>query len=105
MSGATVLDELFTIIRQRMEGDSEESYVATLTKGGSNNVLKKVIEEAGEAVLAAKDEDRVAIIRETADLWFHSLVMLAYRDISLHEIFDELERRRGMSGILEKKNR
>ena len=83
----------------------ESSYVAALNAKGLDAILKKVGEEATEAVIAAKGGKREEVIRETADLLFHTLVMLGHQDISLAEVLAELERREGVSGLDEKKSR
>ncbi|MBI3606676.1 MAG: bifunctional phosphoribosyl-AMP cyclohydrolase/phosphoribosyl-ATP diphosphatase HisIE [Nitrospirae bacterium] len=89
----TVLDRVYAVIRDRKAHPREESYVASLFQGGIDRILKKVAEEAGEVVIASKNGGRDAIVWETADLWFHTLVALGYHDISPQAIFDELERR------------
>jgi len=72
---------------------------------GQDAVLKKVAEEAAEAVLAAKGGDKIHIVKETADLWFHSLVLLAWHDLAPEDVLAELRRREGVSGIEEKRSR
>jgi phosphoribosyl-ATP pyrophosphohydrolase/phosphoribosyl-AMP cyclohydrolase len=89
----TVLDRVYAVIRDRKAHPREGSYVASLFEGGIDRILKKVSEEAGEVVIASKNGARDAIIWETADLWFHTLVALGYHDISPQAIFEELERR------------
>ena len=86
-------------------GDPEASYVARLLHKGPDAILKKIGEEATEAVIAAKSGERGAIVHETADLWFHSLVMLAWHGIPVAEVMAELERREGRSGHDEKASR
>lgn len=83
-------------------GDPESSYSARLLAKGPDAFLKKIGEEATELVMAAKDESREKIIYETADLWFHSLVALAHFGIRPEDILNELARREGTSGIVEK---
>ncbi len=83
-------------------GDPERSYSARLLHRGPNAFLKKIGEEATELVLAAKDNDPKQIIGEMADLWFHSLVVLSYYQIRPEEVFAELARRQGVSGLAEK---
>lgn len=104
------LEQLAAVLRERREsGDPESSYVAKLHAAGLNKILEKVGEEATETILAAKDAadggDRQALVGETADLWFHSLVMLSHLDLSHREVLDELARRFGLSGIDEKATR
>ena len=87
------LDELYRIVQDRKVSKPEGSYTAKLLSSGQDRVLKKVAEEAGEVMLASKNSDRDEIIRETADLWFHSLLVLAYHDIPPQAVMDELARR------------
>ncbi len=89
-------------IESRKEQDPGKSYVASLLAKGPNAILKKLGEECAETIIAAKETDRAAIIHETADLWFHSMVMLAHANIRVEEIIDELARREGVSGHAEK---
>lgn len=100
-----VLNRLAEIIEERKEADPESSYVASLYHEGTDKILKKLGEEATEVVIAGKGGNRDEIIYETADLWFHSLVLLAHNDISPQTILDELDRRFGLSGLEEKANR
>ena len=90
-------------------GDPANSYISRLFAKGDDAILKKIGEEATETVMAAKDArvsgDTNGLIYECADLWFHSLIMLAQFDISPQAVLDELARREGMSGIEEKANR
>jgi phosphoribosyl-ATP pyrophosphohydrolase len=108
---AYVLDTLNEVLKQRRHAAAEDSYVASLHHKGLNKILEKVGEEATETVLAAKDAEhggeaeRQALISETADLWFHSLVMLSHLDINHHAVLDELARRFGISGHDEKASR
>lgn len=100
-----VLNRLSELLVERKAADPQVSYVAKLYAKGLDSILKKVGEEATETVIAAKGGEREAIIYETADLWFHTLVMLAHLDIQPQEILDELARREGLSGIAEKNAR
>lgn len=100
-----VLNRLTELLQQRKSADPATSYVAKLYAKGLDSILKKVGEEAAETIIAAKDGQRDAIIYETADLWFHTLVMLAHQGIQPQEILDELARREGLSGIEEKNAR
>lgn len=102
-----LLKELDAVLENRKrEADAGSSYVASLHRKGLNKILEKVGEEATEAILAAKDAetggDRQAVIRETADLWFHSLVMLSHLGANSQDILHELGRRFGLSGLEEK---
>lgn len=94
-----ILDRLYRTILERKQASPEKSYVASLMKGGTDRILKKVVEESGEVVLAAKNEDRGEIIYEIADLMFHAFVTLGYFEIPPEEIYRELERRFGQSGL------
>lgn len=100
-----VLNRLAELLQQRKSADPATSYVAKLYAKGLDSILKKVGEEAAETIIAAKDGQRDAIVYETADLWFHTLVMLAHQGIQPQEILDELARREGLSGIEEKNTR
>ena len=99
------LQKLDEILQQRKNADPDTSYVASLYHKGQNTILKKIAEEAGETLIASKDQKPAEIVYETADLWFHTLVMLAYHDLSSADILRELERRFGLSGLEEKKLR
>jgi|SRR5690606_4966615 len=90
---------LYEMVEDRKSHPKPDSYVSRLMGGGVDRVLKKVVEEAGEVVLAGKNGDRKEIISETADLWFHSLVMLGHFSIPPEDIYRELGRRYGKSGI------
>jgi len=100
------LDALFAVLQERKSASAESSYVASLYQKGLNKILQKIGEEASEVILSAKDAehcgDNSALIYEMADLWFHSLVLLASRDIAPQIILDELKRRSGLSGLAEK---
>lgn len=99
---STVLDRLADVIDARHGADPGRSYVARLLAHAPDAVLKKIGEEATETVMAAKDGDPARIIAETADLWFHCLVMLSHFGLRPSQVLDELERRAGTSGIEEK---
>lgn len=86
-------------------GDPDSSYVAKLYSKAPDAFLKKIGEEATELVMAAKDENKATIITETADLWFHCLVALNYYGIDPNDVFAELAKRQGISGLVEKANR
>lgn len=104
-SGNDVLAELHRILESRRQADPESSYVASLYAKGLDAILKKVGEESAETIIAAKGEDRDALVYETADLWFHTMVMLAACDLSPADVLAELERRFGLSGLAEKASR
>ena len=105
MSDSDILHRLESIIEARKQASTGQSYVASLFGKGQDAVLKKVAEEAAEVLLAAKDGDKLHLVRETADLWFHCMVMLTYHGVGLDEVLNELARREGTSGIEEKKSR
>ncbi|NOZ09715.1 MAG: phosphoribosyl-ATP diphosphatase [Gammaproteobacteria bacterium] len=100
-----ILKSLATVLEQRKGDDPDGSYVAKLYDRGLDTILKKIGEEATETVIAAKSGDRSQIIHETADLWFHTLVMLAHQGLGPDDVLAELERRFGISGIEEKAGR
>jgi len=105
MIDENLLHRLGKVIADRKQGDPSASYVASLFAKGEDAILKKVAEEAAETVLAAKGGDKLNIVRETADLWFHSLVLLAWHGLAPEDVLAELRRREGISGIEEKKSR
>ncbi len=100
-----VLVKLAQTLESRKNTAPDTSYVATLYAKGLDEILKKIGEEATEVVIAAKSEKKTAIINETADLWFHTLVMLVQQDLSPDDVLSELERRLGLSGLEEKAGR
>lgn len=105
MTERDILDRLSTVLAERKGADPASSYVAKLHHKGLDAILKKVGEEATEAVMAAKDGDREHLLREVADLWFHTLVLLAHVGLDANAVRDELARREGVSGIEEKASR
>ncbi len=100
-----ILNQLYQVLQQRKQADPDSSYVASLYHAGTDKILKKLGEEATETVIAGKSGDRQQIIYETADLWFHSMVLLAHNDVELQAVLDELDRRFGLSGLEEKARR
>ncbi len=100
-----ILQRLGDVIDARRGASPDESYVADLFKDGIDRILKKIGEEASETIIAGKSGDRKQIVYETADLWFHSMILLKFRDIELDEVLNELERRFGVSGLAEKASR
>jgi len=100
-----ILEQLTEVLEQRKTAAADSSYVASLYGKGLDAILKKVGEEATETVIAAKDGDREKIVYETADLWFHTLIMLSHQGLTAHDVLDELARRFGLSGLEEKANR
>jgi phosphoribosyl-ATP pyrophosphohydrolase len=106
---SNVLEQLTATLEQRKGADPEQSYVASLHQKGLNKILEKIGEEATEVILAAKDAqrsgDRSELIAETADLWFHSMVMLSHLGGSAQEVIEILRERFNLSGLAEKASR
>ena len=100
-----ILQRLTETIAARRGAAAEGSYVAKLFGKGEDAILKKIGEEATEVLLAAKSGDSVQLVYETADLWFHCMVLLAHHGLSADDVLRELARREGVSGIAEKANR
>jgi phosphoribosyl-ATP pyrophosphohydrolase len=100
-----ILERLTRTIAERKGADPEKSYVARLLAADEDQVLKKIGEEATETVLAAKGGDRLHLVREMADLWFHCLILLARRGLAPADVLAELKRREGISGVDEKASR
>jgi phosphoribosyl-ATP pyrophosphohydrolase len=96
------LQKLAEVLEQRKQADPESSYVASLYNKGLDAILKKVGEEATETVIAAKGGDTQQLVYETADLWFHTLILLAHQGVGPEKVLQELERRFGLSGLEEK---
>ena len=101
----TTIDRVFDVILKRKQSSPEKSYVAYLMDGGTDIILKKICEESSELIIAAKNENRSEQIHELADLWFHMLVLMGHKGITLTDISLELENRFGQSGFDEKANR
>ena len=97
-----ILEELQNVIDSRKGADPESSYVAQLFHKGGDKILKKVIEEAGEVLMAAKDGDKAHLVYETADLWLHCMVLLSAHGLRAEDVVNELARRQGLSGLAEK---
>jgi phosphoribosyl-ATP pyrophosphohydrolase len=100
-----VLAGIARVLEARKGAAPESSYVAALYAQGLDGILKKIGEEATETILAAKSGERRQVIRETADLWFHTLVLLAQQGLTPADVLQELERRFGVSGHDEKASR
>lgn len=100
-----ILQELAVVLEQRKGAAPDSSYVAGLYSKGLDAILKKVGEEATETVMAAKDGDAEQLVYETADLWFHTLVLLAHQGLGPDDVLNELARRFGLSGLEEKARR
>lgn len=94
-----IVDRLYEMVLQRKQHPPEQSYVSSLLKGGSDRILKKVVEEAGEVLLAVRNENREEVINEVADLLFHTIVALGYCEIPVTAIQQELGKRFGQSGL------
>lgn len=99
---ATILQRLSASIAARRGADPAQSYVASLLGKGQDAILRKIAEEAAETLLASKDGDKLEVVHEVADLWFHTLVLLAWHGLSVDDVYAELQRREGVSGIAEK---
>lgn len=94
-----MMKKVYEIVASRKGEDPEKSYVASLYAKGEDKILEKVGEEAIETILAHKSGDKSQIIYETADLWFHSIVALAEKEITVDEVFNELSNRYGKTGL------
>jgi phosphoribosyl-ATP pyrophosphohydrolase len=100
-----ILSQLTEVLEQRKQADPDSSYVSGLYNKGLDAILKKVGEEATETVMAAKDGEKDKIVYEVADLWFHTMVLLANEGLSAEDVLHELDRRFGLSGLEEKSQR
>lgn len=100
-----ILKELGEILAARKDADPQDSYVASLYHKGVDAIATKIEEEAAEVIEAARNESDEALVHEVADLWFHSLVMLAQRGLAPEAVLEELARRFGVSGHAEKASR
>lgn len=105
MKSDVIFSELQSVIEARLTSDASTSYVARLHGQGTDAILKKIAEEAGEVLIAGKNQDPDALSREIADLWFHCMVLLAHKGLSVKDIQHELAARFGRSGIEEKNSR
>jgi phosphoribosyl-ATP pyrophosphohydrolase len=97
-----IIERLTAVLESRKGAEPETSYVASLYHKGLDSILKKIGEESAETIIAAKSGDKQQIVYETADLWFHCLVLLAQQNIDARQVLEELERRFGLSGLDEK---
>ena len=102
MKDAHILDRIAASIEERKDGDPEKSYVAKLFSKGDDAMLKKIGEEATEVVLAAKGDDRLHLVREVTDLWFHCMIVLARHGLGPDDVLAEMKRRESISGLDEK---
>jgi phosphoribosyl-ATP pyrophosphohydrolase len=105
MIDATVLQRLGETLAARKTADPASSYVAGLMARGEDAILRKVAEESAETLLASKEGDKLHLVREVADLWFHSMVLLAWHGLTPNDVLAELHRREGISGVAEKMSR
>ncbi len=105
MSRQEVLQQLAEVLESRKGASPDSSYVAGLYDKGLDAILKKIGEEATETVMAAKDGDAEKIVYEVADLWFHSMILLAQQGLGPEQVLNELQRRFGLSGLTEKAQR
>ncbi len=101
----TIFDRVYDVILERKQSSPETSYVAYLMDEGTDMILKKICEESAEVIIAAKNENRTEQIHELADLWFHMLVLMGHKGVTITDIALELEKRFGQSGFDEKANR
>jgi phosphoribosyl-ATP pyrophosphohydrolase len=99
------LERIAAVIERRKSGDPAKSYVAQLFAKGEDAILRKIGEEGTEVILAAKAADRLHLVRETADLWFHSMILLARHGLGPGDVLAELHRREGIPGLDEKARR
>ena len=100
-----VIHRVQATLDERKNAAPDASYVASLYAKGTDSICKKVAEEAAETLMAAKDGDRLHLVREVTDLWFHSMVLLSHFGLGVDDVMGEFRRREGISGIDEKKSR
>ncbi len=100
-----VIHRVQATLNARKEATPDASYVASLYVKGTDAICKKVAEEAAETIMAAKDNDRLHLVREVTDLWFHSMILLSHFGLGIDDVLFEFARREGISGIDEKKSR
>ena len=100
-----VIHRVQATLAERKSADPQSSYVAALYGKGTDAICKKVAEEAAETIMAAKDGDRLHLVWEVTDLWFHSMILLSQFGLSVDDVMSEFRRREGISGIDEKKSR
>jgi phosphoribosyl-ATP pyrophosphohydrolase len=105
MVAAELLASIADTLEARREASPQSSYVASLFHKGEDAILKKVAEEAAEVLMASKDGEKLPLVREVADLWFHTMVLLAYHGLRPDDVLAELKRREGISGHDEKASR
>ncbi len=100
-----ILERIYRTILDRKQVPQHGSYVTSLFEGGVDRILKKVVEEAGEVVLGSKNAKREEVVHEVADLFFHTLIVLGYHDITPQEVYRELANRLGKSGLRPEKTK
>jgi len=105
MERQPILERLADTLESRRQADPGSSYAASLFHKGEDAILKKLAEEAAETLMASKDGDKLHIVKEMADLWFHGMVLLAFHGLRPGDVLDELARREGVSGHEEKRSR
>ncbi|MBY0440391.1 MAG: phosphoribosyl-ATP diphosphatase [Burkholderiales bacterium] len=105
MERQPILERLADTLESRRQADPGSSYVASLFHKGEDAILKKLAEESAETLMASKDGDKLHIVKEMADLWFHGMVLLAFHGLRPGDVLDELARREGVSGHEEKRSR
>ncbi|MDN0074656.1 phosphoribosyl-ATP diphosphatase [Crenobacter sp. SG2303] len=105
MVSAEILASIADTLEARREASPQSSYVASLFHKGEDAILKKVAEEAAEVLMASKDGEKLPLVREVADLWFHTMVLLTYHGLRPDDVLAELRRREGISGLDEKASR
>ena len=105
MIDSSILQRLGETLAARKSADPASSYVAGLMAKGEDAILRKVAEESAETLLASKEGDKLHLVREVADLWFHSMVLLAWHGLTPGDVLAELQRREGVSGVAEKASR
>ncbi|HKL27037.1 MAG TPA: phosphoribosyl-ATP diphosphatase [Desulfuromonadales bacterium] len=100
-----IIEALYQVVQERKKESPDHSYVASLYAKGLDKILGKVGEEATEVAIAGKGGDAGELVSELADLWFHTLVLMAWYDLPPERVYAELSRRFGLSGLVEKANR
>lgn len=105
MIDIAVLQRVAATLAERKAADPDASYVSSLYEKGTDAICKKVAEECAETIMAAKDADRLHLVWEVTDVWFHTMVLLAHFGLTLDDVLAEFRRREGVSGIDEKKAR
>ncbi|RLA08865.1 MAG: phosphoribosyl-ATP diphosphatase [Gammaproteobacteria bacterium] len=105
MQNNNILEQIQQVAEARKTASAEKSYISSLYQQGTDKILQKIGEEATETILAAKSTDTEHLIKEIADLWFHSIVLLSHKDLKIDDVLQELQQRFGLSGLDEKKQR